>query len=104
VETVALDPLSAEFVRETLVPDGDLAARGQVKSQEAEHAGGDADGIGVKFLVEHPAGLDAIGGEPRLPCGVVILDLPDQIADLAEVSLLGIGDQHRRHGAIEACL
>jgi len=34
------------------VPDGDLAARRQVKPQETEHAGGDADRIVVKFLVE----------------------------------------------------
>src|ERR1700679_1919068 len=85
VETVAFDPPGVELVREALVPDGDLAARRQVKPQETEHAGGDADGIVAKFLVEHPVGPNALGGEPLLPRGVVFLDLPDQVADLAEV-------------------
>src|ERR1700722_8540911 len=85
METVAFDPSGVEFVREAFVPDGDLAARRQVNPQETEDAGGDADGIVVKFLVEHPVGPNALGGEPLLPGGVVFLDLPDQVADLSEV-------------------
>lgn len=67
------------------MPDGDLAFCGQVKLQETKHARGGADRIVVKVLVEHLVGPDALGGEPSLPRGVVLLDLPDQVAGLAEV-------------------
>ena len=117
---VAFDPLGVELVAEALVPDGDLAVRGKVKSEEPEYAGGGADGICGKFLVKHWVGLYAFGSELSLilaaepglrmardPRGIQQpaqqrTPRPWGSADQVRASPLRIRCGRRTHGAIEA--